>query len=93
VRPIWGDQSDGRQLVSTRSPARAQVDEGTYTILDHRTLLLSRPPLEIEVRYRIDDDMATFDLLIPPACESHQCLQAAALGIGTFFPRTYRRTT
>jgi hypothetical protein len=67
-----------------------QVDEGTYRTSGDR-LIVSRPPFDVTVRYRVSGDTASFDLVIPPSCETKLCRDTLALAIGTFFPRTYRR--
>jgi hypothetical protein len=38
----------------------------------------------------VEVDTATFDLVVPE-CEDKQCRLSTALGISTFFPRTYER--
>jgi hypothetical protein len=67
-----------------------QVDQGVYET-SGGTLTLSRPPFDVTVRYRITGDEATFELVTPPNCKTKHCRDSAALGIGTFFPRTYTR--
>jgi hypothetical protein len=67
-----------------------QVDEGTYEVTDEGVFILRRPPFESEVRYEVDGDTATFDLVVP-SCDSKECRTGAALGIATFFPHTYER--
>jgi hypothetical protein len=68
----------------------AQVDEGTYRTSGDE-LTVTRPPFDVTVRYRVSGDTATFDLKVPPDCETKRCRDTVALAIGTFFPRTYRR--
>jgi hypothetical protein len=65
-----------------------QVDEGTYEIIDDRTLTHVDPP--IPARFRIEDDTATFDAVLPN-CKTEGCREAAAYVVSVFFPRTYKR--
>jgi hypothetical protein len=67
-----------------------EVDFGTYQVTSQDTFTLSRPPFESEVRYQVEGDTATFDLVVPK-CDTTKCRFGAALGIATFFPRTYER--
>jgi hypothetical protein len=67
-----------------------QVDEGTYETAGNELTVL-RPPDEVTVSYRVRGNEATFDVVVPKNCESKQCSFATALGIATFFPRTYQR--
>ena len=67
-----------------------EVDFGTYEITGEDTFTLSRPPFESEVRYQVEGDTAEFELVVP-SCQDKQCRTGAALGIATFFPRTYER--
>jgi hypothetical protein len=67
-----------------------QVDDGTFEVTDEGLFTLRRPPFESEVRYRVEGDTATFDLVVP-GCEAKACRTGAALGVATFFPRTYLR--
>jgi hypothetical protein len=67
-----------------------QVDHGTYQTSGDR-LTVSRPPFDVTVRYRIAGDQATIELDAPPNCQTKHCRDELALGIGTFFPRTYER--
>jgi hypothetical protein len=68
-----------------------QVDEGTYALGGDGRLTVSRPPDEVTVDYRVRGDEATFDVVVPENCDSKQCRFETALGIATFFPRTYER--
>jgi hypothetical protein len=81
---------DGDGGFSSYDASGEQVDEGTYRISGDE-LTVSRPPFDVTVRYRVAGDTATFDLLIPKRCAAKRCRDEAALGIGTFFPRTYTR--
>jgi hypothetical protein len=67
-----------------------QVDQGVYETSGD-TLTLTRPPFDVTVRYRITGDEGTFELVTPPNCKTKHCRDSVALGIGTFFPRTYTR--
>jgi hypothetical protein len=83
-----GFETDG--AFASFDESGAQVDEGTYRTSGDR-LIVSRPPFDVTVRYRVSGDTATFDLKVPPDCETKRCRDTVALAIGTFFPRTYRR--
>lgn len=48
-----------------------QVDQGSYKIVDDRTLTLGDPP--VAVRYRIEGDTATFRVVISPECKTEGC--------------------
>jgi hypothetical protein len=67
-----------------------EVDFGTYEVAGQDTFILSRPPFESEVRYQVEEDTATFEVVVPD-CDDKQCQAGAALAIATFFPRTYER--
>jgi hypothetical protein len=67
-----------------------QVDQGVYETSGD-TLTLTRPPFDVTVQYRITGDEATFELQTPPDCRTKHCRDSVALGVGTFFPRTYKR--
>lgn len=67
-----------------------EVDFGTYEVTGEDTFTLNRPPFESEVRYQVEGDTATFEV-IAPNCEDKKCKSGAALAIATFFPRTYER--
>ena len=47
-----------------------QVDDGKYKKVDDRTLTLGDPP--VTVRYEIDGDEATFDVVLPD-CKTKPC--------------------
>ena len=65
-----------------------QVDDGSYTEVDERTLALSEPP--VRVRFLIDGDDATFRVSVPD-CKTKRCRQSAAYVISVFFPHEYKR--
>lgn len=67
-----------------------RVDEGTYQVKGD-TLIVSRPPIDVRVRFQIRGRTASFEPLIPEECDTKPCRDAALLNIGTFFPRTYTR--
>ena len=65
-----------------------QVDDGKYKKVDDRTLTLGDPP--VTVRYEIDGDEATFDVVLPD-CKTKPCQESTAYVISVFFPRVYER--
>jgi hypothetical protein len=65
-----------------------QVDDGSYAPVDDHTLTLGKPP--ITVRYAIEGDNATFDVVVPE-CKSKACEESAAYVVSVFFPREYER--
>jgi hypothetical protein len=65
-----------------------QVDEGRYTPVDDRTFTLGDPP--VTVRYRIEGDEATFDVVVPD-CKTKRCRESLAYVTSVFFPRVYER--
>jgi hypothetical protein len=65
-----------------------QVDDGTYTKVNGHTFTLGNPP--IPVRYRINGNTATFDVVIPH-CKDARCRKSTAYVVSAFFPRTYNR--
>lgn len=67
-----------------------EVDFGTYELTGDDAFTLSRPPFESDVRYSVDGDTATFDVVLPK-CDTQKCRFGAALAVATFFPRTYER--
>lgn len=67
-----------------------EADFGSYEVTEDGTFTLSRPPFESEIRYEVNGDTATFEVIVPE-CEDKQCQTEAALAIATFFPRTYER--
>jgi hypothetical protein len=67
-----------------------EVDFGTYELTGGDTFTLSRPPFEADVRYSVDGDTATFDVVLPK-CDTQKCRFGSALAVATFFPRTYKR--
>jgi hypothetical protein len=77
---------------TARSPPTIRTDSrltrGTYEIIDDRTLTHVDPP--IPARFRIEDDTATFDAVLPN-CKTEGCREAAAYVVSVFFPRTYKR--
>jgi hypothetical protein len=77
-------------VFNSYTEAGREVDYGTYEITGEDTFTLSRPPFESKVEFQVHGDTAEFELVVPD-CQDKQCQSEAALGIATFFPRTYER--
>ena len=76
--------SDG--LFGSRDWNGAQVDDGTYELIGHDTLVMpyrfeDGPPIDVTFHYRIAGQTVRFEPALPADCSTSRCREAAGWSI------------
>lgn len=65
-----------------------QVDDGSYQIVDNRTIIF--PPNDVTVHFSIEDDALMFEVVVPNPCVG-SCREVNAWALSAFYPGPFQR--
>jgi hypothetical protein len=64
----------------------AQVDDGTYELIDHHTIAFG----DVTVHFRVSGDTLRFNVVVPDQCKG-KCREDTAWAISAFYPSPFER--
>ena len=72
----------------SRDENRHQVDDGSYRMVDDRTITF--PSSDVTVHFSIEDDTLMFEVVVPDPCVG-SCRKATAWALSAFYPGPFQR--